>query len=81
MAQYDSNSNATEWLKGEETSTAKHLKIDKASNVKIEPDIVNVSAKPKRVHFAKTAKCSRFYVWCDIFAISTEFWAHDDIKN
>ena len=52
MAQYDSNSNnATEWLKGEETSTAKHLKIDKTSNVKLEPDVVNVSAKQKRVHF------------------------------
>jgi len=52
MAQYDSTSNdATEWLKGEETSTTKHLKIDKSSNVKLEPDIVTVSAKPKRVHF------------------------------
>ena len=52
MAQYDSNSNnATEWLKGEETSAAKHLKIDKTSNVKLEPDVVNVSAKQKRVHF------------------------------
>ena len=52
MAHYDSNSNnATEWLKGEETSAAKQLKIDKTSNVKLEPDVVNVSAKQKRVHF------------------------------
>ena len=52
MAQYDSNGkNANEWLKGEETSTSKHLKIDKKTNVKIESDVVNVPIKERRVRF------------------------------
>jgi len=52
MAQYDSNNkNANEWLKGEETSTSKHLKIDKKTNVKIESDVVNVPTNQRRVRF------------------------------
>jgi DNA-binding CsgD family transcriptional regulator len=52
MAQYDTNSkNANEWLKGQETSTSKHLKIDKKTNVKIESDVVNVPTKERRVRF------------------------------
>ena len=52
MAQQSQNSNsATQWLKAEETSSSKHLKIDKTSNVKIESDIVNVQAKERRVRF------------------------------
>ena len=52
MAQYDTNSkNANEWLKGEETSTSNHLKIDKKTNVQIESDVVNVPTKERRVRF------------------------------
>ena len=52
MAQYDSTGkNANEWLKGEETSTSKHLKIDKKTNIKIESDVVNVPTKERRVRF------------------------------
>ena len=52
MAQYDSTGkNANEWLKGEETSTAKHLKIDKKTNIKIESDVVNVPTNQRRVRF------------------------------
>ena len=52
MAQYDSTGkNANEWLKGEETSTSKHLKIDKKTNVKIESDVVNVPTNQRRVRF------------------------------
>ena len=52
MAQQAQNNNsATEWLKAEETSSSKHLKIDKTSNVKIESDIVKVQEKERRVRF------------------------------
>ena len=52
MAQQAQNNNsATEWLKAEETSSSKHLKIDKTSNVKIESDIVKVLEKERRVRF------------------------------
>ncbi len=52
MSQYESNgNNATQWLKGEDTSNSKHLKIDKKTTVKIESDVVNVPIKEKRVHF------------------------------
>lgn len=52
MAQQAQNNNsATEWLKAEDTSSSKHLKIDKTSNVKIESDIVKVQEKERRVRF------------------------------
>ena len=66
MAQYDSTGkNANEWLKGEETSTSKHLKIDKKTNIKIESDVVNVPTKERRVHFEVEEKPTKTISFLD----------------
>ena len=51
MSQYDQNNNAKEWLSSESTSTAKHLKIDNTSNIKIQPTVLTETVGEKRVRF------------------------------
>ena len=61
MAQYDDVKNdATTWLKPTETSSSKNLKIDKTSNIKLQPTIIgNEREQPeKRVRFEISEKKS-----------------------
>ena len=60
MTQYNSGNDTTKWLKSTETSSSKNLKIDKTSNVKLQPTILENEPKQpeKRVRFEISEKKS-----------------------
>jgi len=60
MAHYDNGNDATKWLKSAETSSSKNLKIDKTSNVKLQPTVINNEPSEKRVRFEISEKKPRF---------------------
>jgi len=69
MAQYDNENDATTWLKPTETSSAKNLKIDKTSNIKLQPTIIENEPKQpeKRVRFEISEKKTNFSASSTLF--------------